>query len=88
MMIIKLVKMVGRMITVANIEKVTIETLGITVIVVTGVVVVAAIIVLALRVNTVARVAIIAIIIINWQSIQCAQDIGTKKHCYIICTHV
>ena len=61
MMIIRLVKMVGRMITVANIEKATIETLVITVIVVT--VVVAAIIVLALRVNIAARVVIIAIVI-------------------------
>ena len=72
MMIIRLVKMVGRMITVANIEKVTIETLVITVIVVTVVVVVvvvvAAIIVLALRVNIVARVVIIAIVIDNWNT--------------------
>ena len=66
MMIIRLVKMVGRMITVANIEKATIETLVITVIVVT--VVVAAIIVLALRVNIVARVVIIAIVIKNWKT--------------------
>ena len=46
MMIIRLVKMVGRMITVANIEKETIETLVITVIVITRVIV--AILVLAL----------------------------------------
>ena len=52
MIIIRLVKTVGRMITVANIEKVTIETLVITVIVVT--VVIVAIIVLGLRVNIVA----------------------------------
>ena len=45
MMIIRLVKTVGRMIPVANIEKVTIETLVITIIVVT--VVIVAIIVLA-----------------------------------------
>ena len=66
MMIIRLVKMVGRMITVANTEKVTIETLVIIVKVVT--VVVVAIIVLALRVNIVARVVIIAIVINNWKT--------------------